>query len=197
MAAHLGARECKHRVARLETNHARANRFDDTRQLCAQNGLARSGKAKNQPDQQAKAARNLCRPQPSVAGIDCGGVDANQHLIRGRRRGWNFGDMDHLGRAIAAMNGGFHVILIAKVAAFEGKTAHALMLDTLQAAMDDALMRQQFYGDGKASYSATMRTNAVFGGADVKAYVLARVAGGKPSRPQAQWLDAAKPTLAE
>ena len=47
----------------------------------------------------------------------------------------------------------------AKVDAFDGKTAHALMLDTLQAAMDDALMRQQFYGDGEASYSATMRTN--------------------------------------
>ena len=86
---------------------------------------------------------------------------------------------------------------IAKGAAFEGKTAHTLMLDTLQASMADALMRQQFYGDGETSYSATMRTNAVFGGADVKAYVLARVAGGKPSRPQAQRLDAVKPTLAE
>ena len=32
---------------------------------------------------------------------------------------------------------------IAKVAAFEGKTAHALMVDTLQAAMEDALARQQ------------------------------------------------------
>ena len=75
---------------------------------------------------------------------------------------------------------------IAKVAAFEGKTAHALMRDTLQAAMDDALVCQQFYADGEASHSDTMRTNTVFGGADVKAYVLARVAGGKPSRPQAQ-----------
>ena len=85
---------------------------------------------------------------------------------------------------------------IAKIAAFEGKTAHALMVDTLQAAMDDALVRQQFYADGEASYGETMRTNAVFGGADVKAYVLARLAGGKPSRPQAQRLDAAKPTAA-
>lgn len=82
---------------------------------------------------------------------------------------------------------------IAKVAAFEGKTAHALMVDTLQAAMEDALARHQFYADGEASYQDTLRTNAVLGGADVKAYVLARVAGGKPSRPQPQPLDAAKP----
>jgi len=79
---------------------------------------------------------------------------------------------------------------IAQVAAFEGKTAHALMVDTLQAAMEDALARQQFYVDGEASYQDTLRTNAVFGGADVKAYVMARVAGDQPQRPQAQPLDA-------
>ncbi len=86
---------------------------------------------------------------------------------------------------------------IAKVAAFEGKTAHALMLDTLQTAMDDALARQQFYADGEASYQDSLRTNAVFGGADVKAYVMARLeghaAGNKPGRPQVQALNAAKP----
>jgi|CXWL01.1.fsa_nt_gi predicted transcriptional regulator len=49
---------------------------------------------------------------------------------------------------------------IAKVAASEGKTAHALMVDALH-------------------------TNAVFSGVDVKAYVMARVKGGKPRRPKA------------
>jgi len=82
---------------------------------------------------------------------------------------------------------------IAKVAAFEGKTAHALMVDTLQAAMDDALLRQQFYAEGEAAYTDAMRTNAVFGAADVKAYVMDRVAGGKPIRPQPMPLDVAKP----
>ncbi len=82
---------------------------------------------------------------------------------------------------------------IAKVAAFEGKTAHALMVDTLQVAMEDALERQQFYADGDASYQDTLRSNAVFSGADVKAYVIARVAGGEPVRPQARPLDASKP----
>ncbi|MCF8208808.1 MAG: hypothetical protein K9K38_05300 [Rhodoferax sp.] len=82
---------------------------------------------------------------------------------------------------------------IAKVAALEGKTAHALMVDTLQVAMEDALARHQFYADGEAAYQETLRTNAVFGGAEVKAYVTARVHGGKPVRPQAQPLDAARP----
>jgi predicted transcriptional regulator len=82
---------------------------------------------------------------------------------------------------------------ITKVAAFEGKTAHALMVDTLQVAMDDALVRQQFYAAGESSFQDTLRTNAVFGAAEVKAYVSARVVGGKPGRPQAQPLDGTKP----
>ena len=84
---------------------------------------------------------------------------------------------------------------IAKVAAFEGKTSHALMVDTLQSAMEDALVRQQFYADGEAAYQDTLRSNAVFGGADVKAYVLDRIAGGKQGRPQAMPLDSSKPMI--
>jgi predicted transcriptional regulator len=83
---------------------------------------------------------------------------------------------------------------IAKVAAFEGKTAHALMVDTLQAAMQDALVRHQFYADGESAYQDTLRTNAVFGGPDVKAYVLARLKSAKSGgRPQSLPLDPAKP----
>ena len=84
---------------------------------------------------------------------------------------------------------------IAQVAAFEGKTSHALMLDTLQSAMEDALARQQFYADGEVAYQESLRTNAVFGAVEVKAYVMARVAGEKPSRPKATPLDAAKPMI--
>jgi hypothetical protein len=81
---------------------------------------------------------------------------------------------------------------IAKVAAFEGKTAHALMVDTLQSAMDDALVRQQFYADAEAAYQDILRTNTVYSGEDVKAYVMAKVAGGKPKRPKAVRLDGSK-----
>lgn len=86
---------------------------------------------------------------------------------------------------------------IAQVAAFEGKTAHALMVDTLQDAMEDALVRQQFYTEGEASYQDSLRSNAVYGAADVKTYVMARIKGGKPRRPKAFPLDAAKPTSAK
>ena len=85
---------------------------------------------------------------------------------------------------------------IAQVAALEGNTAHALMVDTLQEAMEDALARQQLYADGEASYQETLNTNAVFGAADVKAYVLARLQGDKPARPQARPLNGAKPMVA-
>lgn len=86
---------------------------------------------------------------------------------------------------------------IAKVAALEGKTAHALMVDTLQVAMDDALLRHQFYADGETSFQDSLRTNAVFEAAAVKTYVMARLKGGKSVRPKRQPLDATKPmTLA-
>ncbi len=74
---------------------------------------------------------------------------------------------------------------IAQVAAFEGKTSHALMVDTLQSAMEDALARQQFHTAGEAAYQETLRINTIFKGEEVKAYVMARVSGGKPERPPA------------
>lgn len=82
---------------------------------------------------------------------------------------------------------------IAQVAALEGKTSHALMVDTLQSAMDDALARQQLYADGEAAYQETVRSNAVYAAEDVRAYVMSRMAGGKPRKPRAMPLDAAKP----
>ena len=54
-------------------------------------------------------------------------------------------------------------------------------------------IRDRFYAEGEASYQDSLRTNAVFGGADARAYVMARVAGQQPGRPQALPLDAAKP----
>ena len=61
--------------------------------------------------------------------------------------------------------------------------------------MKDAFARQQFYADGEASYQSALHTHAVFSGADVKTYALARIAGGQPARPQAVPLDAAKPMI--
>ena len=88
--------------------------------------------------------------------------------------------------------------LIAKVPAFQGKTAYALMVATRQSAMDEALVRQEFHAEGEASYQDALRTNSVYGGADVKVYVIERVkkggaSGAKLARPVAQPLDGAKP----
>lgn len=82
---------------------------------------------------------------------------------------------------------------IAQVAAFEGKTSHALMVETLQTAMEDALARQQFYADGEAAYHDTLYTNKAYRSEDVKTYIVARVRGGKPTSPQPVPFDPAKP----
>ncbi len=75
---------------------------------------------------------------------------------------------------------------IAITAAREGKTAHALMVDTLQTAMDDAALRQQFYADGEASYQDMLRTNICYDGEDVFTWMRAKVKGENPSWPQAR-----------
>jgi hypothetical protein len=93
---------------------------------------------------------------------------------------------------------------ITKVAAFEGKTAQALMVDILKAAIEEALVRQQFCADGEAAYQDTLCTNTVYAGIDVKAYVMARVktgkgggtAAAKTRRLQAKALDTTKPMTA-
>jgi len=82
---------------------------------------------------------------------------------------------------------------IAKVAAIEGKTAHALMVETLQSAMHDALARQQFYADGEAAYQDTLRSNKVYRAKDVKAFVLEKVRGGKPAAPKPFAFDPSRP----
>lgn len=82
---------------------------------------------------------------------------------------------------------------IARVAALEGKTSHALMVETLQSAMDDATQRQQFYADGDAAYQEAVRTNRVYSGKAVSSYISERVKGRAARRPQPMALDSSKP----
>lgn len=82
---------------------------------------------------------------------------------------------------------------IAQVAASEGKTSHALMVETLQSAMDDALARQSFHADGEAAWQDSLRTGTVYRAEDVKDYITARADGAQAARPQAVNLDPAKP----
>ncbi len=82
---------------------------------------------------------------------------------------------------------------IAQVAALEGKTAHALMVETLQTAMDDALARQQFYANAEAALADTLRTNQAYRSEGVKAYIMARAQGDNPVRPKPVPFDLSKP----
>ena len=82
---------------------------------------------------------------------------------------------------------------IAEVAAQTGKSAHALMVDTLQEAMDNAVLRQQFYAQAEAAYQDTLQTNLCFDMADVHACIRARVKGANPAMPRPQAFDPAKP----
>lgn len=66
---------------------------------------------------------------------------------------------------------------IAEVALREGKTAHALMVDSLQLAMDDAVQRHAVYAQGEAAYRQALHSNQIFRAEDVKAYIMARVQG--------------------
>lgn len=86
---------------------------------------------------------------------------------------------------------------IAEVAAREGKSPHALMVETLQRAMDDAVLRSQFHADGEAAYLDTVHTNAAYRADDVKAFITARAQGLKAARPQAVAFDPAKPMSAK
>lgn len=72
---------------------------------------------------------------------------------------------------------------IALVAAQSGKTAHALMVETLQTAMDDLLARQAFYQDGEQALADTLQSNHVYAAEDVKAYLMQRAQGQAPKRP--------------
>jgi predicted transcriptional regulator len=84
---------------------------------------------------------------------------------------------------------------IAEVAAREGKTAHALMVETLQDAMDNAVARQGFYAQGEAAYQETLRTNVCYDMADVHAHIRERVRGGKAAMPKARAFDPGKPMV--
>ena len=84
---------------------------------------------------------------------------------------------------------------IAQVALREGKTSHALMVETLQNAMDDAVLRDQFYAEAESSYRETLQTNRVYRGEDVKTYIMTRVNGGESKRPEpVPWIPS-KPIL--
>jgi predicted transcriptional regulator len=77
---------------------------------------------------------------------------------------------------------------IAQTAAREGKTAHALMIDALQTAMDEASLMRAFHDSALAAYEETVRINKVYKGEDAQAYYLAKMRGETAKKPpMVQW----------
>lgn len=77
---------------------------------------------------------------------------------------------------------------IAQTAAREGKTAHALMIDALQTAMNEASLMHAFHDSALAAYEETVRINKVFRGEDIEAYYLAKMHGETAKKPpRVQW----------
>jgi predicted transcriptional regulator len=77
---------------------------------------------------------------------------------------------------------------IAQTAARQGKTAHALMVDALQTAMNEASMMRAFHDSALAAYEETVRINKVYRGEDIEAYYLAKMRGEPVKKPpMVQW----------
>jgi predicted transcriptional regulator len=86
---------------------------------------------------------------------------------------------------------------IAKIAALEGKTAHALMVETLQTAMDDARMRDDFYREAEEAYESTLRTNVCYSHEEIATWARAKVRGDTAAFPKPQPYDPNKPMRPE
>ena len=72
---------------------------------------------------------------------------------------------------------------IAPLAAAQGKSPHAWMVEALQAQVAMADMRAGFVADALAAAADIDRGGALFARDDVAAYLRGRAAGDRPARP--------------
>lgn len=85
---------------------------------------------------------------------------------------------------------------IAQTAAREGMTAHALMVEALQTAMNEASLMRAFHDSALAAYEETVRINKVYQGENIEAYYLAKMRGETAKKPTLmQWQPEPNPTL--
>ncbi len=73
---------------------------------------------------------------------------------------------------------------IAPLAESAGKTPHAWMVEALQAQAELAELRESFVAEALASAAETDAGGPLYAMEDVHAYIRARAAGRKPSRPK-------------
>jgi predicted transcriptional regulator len=82
---------------------------------------------------------------------------------------------------------------IADTAKRRGKTAHALMVEALQQAMDEAQLEDEFYQDAIEASENMMRTNMAYSFDEIKRVARARVRGDFSVVPTAHAVDPSKP----
>jgi predicted transcriptional regulator len=72
---------------------------------------------------------------------------------------------------------------IAPLAEAAGKTAHAWMVDALEAQVTLAEMREAFIADAEASAAEVDAGGPLYAAEDVRAYIVARATGKSARRP--------------
>ncbi len=73
---------------------------------------------------------------------------------------------------------------IVPLAESAGKTAHAWMVDALEAQVALAEMRAEFVAAAEASAAEVDAGGPLYAAEDVRAYIVARTAGKKPPKPK-------------
>lgn len=73
-----------------------------------------------------------------------------------------------------------------RLAAADGKSTHAFMVDALARAADQRERQQAFDAQVQQRWEDVQRTSLVVAHEDMKAYALALAAGKKPRRPKAR-----------
>jgi predicted transcriptional regulator len=73
---------------------------------------------------------------------------------------------------------------ITPLAEAAGKTAHAWMVDALEAQVALAEMREAFIAEAEAAAAEIDAGGPLYAAEDVRAYMLARAAGKKPRKPK-------------
>lgn len=81
---------------------------------------------------------------------------------------------------------------IAEIAQQQGITAHALMIETLQTAMNETRLRNRFYQEAVEAYEETKASNICYSHEEVKKYFLAKVRGEPIERPVPRPYDSSK-----
>jgi predicted transcriptional regulator len=82
---------------------------------------------------------------------------------------------------------------IADTAKRRGKTAHALMVESLQQAMDEARVDDEFYREAIEAYEETVESNICYSHEDIKNWTLSKLRGENPSKPTPRAYDPKKP----